>query len=98
MRNKPSQCADMTATTRVRLSVSLVRPRLFLNGISIALIGIALLFATRSNAASGITYQFDNEFSSGTPPAGPAPWITATIQNSGPGTVLLTVANNGLIG
>jgi hypothetical protein len=88
----------MTTTTRVRPSVSLVHPHLFLNGISIALIAIALLFATRSNAASGITYQFDNEFSGGTAPQGPAPWITASIQTVTPGTVLLTVANNGLIG
>lgn len=85
-------------TTRIRLADSVVLSRLILNGLAIALIGIVCISATQSKAASGVTYQFDNEFSSGTPPAGAAPWITATIQNVTPGTVQLTIANNGLIG
>src|ERR1051325_3347100 len=88
----------MTSTTRVRSASSVVLPRLILKGLSIALIGVGLLASKECQAASGITYLFDNEFSSGTPPAGPAPWITATIQNVTPGTVQLTIANNGLIG
>jgi hypothetical protein len=88
----------MTTITRVRPADSKVFSRLFLNAFTIALIVVALLSPTKSSAASGITYQFDNEFSSGTPPAGPAPWVTATIQTVTPGTVLLTVANNGLVG
>jgi len=88
----------MTSITRVRPADSKVFSRLFLNALAIALIVVALLSPTKSSAASGITYQFDNEFSSGTPPAGPAPWVTATIQTVTSGTVLLTVANNGLIG
>jgi len=69
-----------------------------LRSLLLTLAGIALLSPAKSSAASGITYQFDNEFSSGTPPAGPAPWITASIQTTTPGTVLLTIANNGLLG
>ena len=88
----------MTTTTRVRPADSNVFSRLFLNAFTIALIVVALLSPTKSSAASGITYQFDNEFSSGTPPAGPAPWVTATFQTVTPGTVFLTVANNGLVG
>src|SRR5690349_18274562 len=85
-------------TTRICLADSAVLSRVIANGLAIALIGVACISATQSNAASGVTYQFDNEFSSGTPPAGAAPWITATIQNVTPGTVQLTIANNGLIG
>jgi hypothetical protein len=88
----------MTATTRVRPASSVILSRIFLNAIAVAFIGVALLSPTKSSAASGVSYQFDNEFSSGTPPSGPAPWITATIQTVTPGTVLLTVANNGLLG
>jgi hypothetical protein len=88
----------MTGSAKVRPPKWAVFSRIFLSGSLITLTVIALLLPARSNAASGIIYQFDNEFSSGTPPAGPAPWITATIQNSGSGTVLLTIANNGLLG
>jgi hypothetical protein len=88
----------MTATTRVRLADWVVPSRLFLNALTFAFIVVALLSPTKSSAASGITYQFDNEFISGSPPAGPAPWTTASIQTLTPGTVLLTVANNGLVG
>lgn len=70
----------------------------FLSVVAMALAAVALFSPIRLNAASGIVYQFDNEFSSGTPPSGPAPWITATIENVTPGTVQLTIANNGLLG
>jgi hypothetical protein len=88
----------MTGSARVRPAKWAFLFRIFLRGLFFTLISIALLSATKSSAASGITYQFDNEFSSGTPPAGPAPWITASIQNVSPGTVQLTIENNGLIG
>jgi hypothetical protein len=87
----------MTGSARVRPANWAVLSRIFLTGLTVIVIGMALLPA-KSSAASGITYQFDNEFSSGTPPAGPAPWITATIQTVTPGTVQLTIANNGLLG
>jgi hypothetical protein len=88
----------MTGSTKVRPAKWAVFSKVFLSGFIFTVIGAALLSPTKSSAASGITYQFDNEFSSGTPPAGPAPWITATIQTATPGTVLLTIANNGLLG
>jgi hypothetical protein len=50
--------------------------------------------------ANGILYQFDDVFSysgSVTSPAGPAPWIDATFQDTANG-VLLTVNNPGLSG
>jgi hypothetical protein len=88
----------MTGSAKVRPAKWAIFSRIFLRGLVLTLIGSALLSPSTSSAASGITYQFDNEFSSGTPPAGPAPWITASIQTTTPGTVLLTIANNGLIG
>ncbi len=88
----------MTGSAKVRPAKWAVFSRIFPTGLIVILIGMALLSPAKSSAASGITYQFDNEFSSGTPPAGPAPWITASIQTTTPGTVLLTIANNGLIG
>src|SRR6267378_767719 len=88
----------MTGSAKVRPAKWTFFSKIILSGLLITLTGMALLSPTKTSAASGITYQFDNEFSSGTPPAGPAPWITATIQNSGAGTVLLTIANNGLVG
>src|SRR6267378_5419775 len=88
----------MTGSAKVRPAKWTFFSKIFLSGLLITLTGMALLSPTKTSAASGITYQFDNEFSSGTPPAGPAPWVTATIQTATPGTVLLTVANNGLIG
>lgn len=88
----------MTGSAKVRPAKWAFFSRIFLKGLLFALIGTALLSPAKSNAASGITYQFDNEFSSGTPPAGPAPWITASIQTVTPGTVQLTIANNGLLG
>ena len=45
--------------------------------------------------ATGILYQFDNVFSGSSSPAGPAPWVSATLQNTVNG-VLLTVNNSGL--
>ena len=88
----------MTPTTRVCPPVSKVLFRIFRYKFAIALTGVVLLSPFKSNAATGIGYNFDNEFSSGTPPAGLGPWITATIQTVTPGTVQLTVANSGLIG
>src|SRR5689334_3434969 len=88
----------MTGSARVRPAKWAFSSRIIISGLLFTLAGMALLSPTNSSAASGILYQFDNEFSSGTPPAGSAPWISATIQTVTPGTVLLTVANNGLIG
>jgi hypothetical protein len=88
----------MTGSVNVRPAKWAFSSRIILNVLLFTLAGMALLSPTKSSAASGIQYLFDNEFSSGTPPAGTAPWIAATIQTVTPGTVLLTVANNGLVG
>lgn len=60
----------------------------------IASIGLATANAT------GVLYQFDNVFSysgSASSPAGPGPWVDATLQDTANG-VLLTVNNLGLTG
>jgi hypothetical protein len=88
----------MTGSAKVQPAKWALFCGIFVKGLLFASISIALLSPAKSSAASGITYQFDNEFSSGTPPAGPGPWITASIQNISPGTVQLTIANNGLLG
>ena len=59
-----------------------------------ALIG----FAVPAQATS-ITYGLDYEFSGGTPPEGPTPWVTATFDDSGGGanTVRLTMSAGNLV-
>jgi hypothetical protein len=60
---------------------------------------MALLDPTKSNA-SAVLYQFDNVFSysgAASSPAGPAPWVNATLQDNANG-VLLTINNLGLTG
>ena len=86
----------MIATNSVRRG-NRASSRLLFNLLAVACM-VALFSGAKANAASGITYNFDHEFSSGTPPAGPSPWITATIADISPGTVQLTIANNGLLG
>ncbi len=47
-----------------------------------ALLAAALFFGL-SLSATTITYNFNNEFSSGTPPAGAPPWLSAVFTDSG---------------
>jgi hypothetical protein len=57
-------------------------------------------FCSPTANASGIIYQFDDVFSfsgSASSPAGPGPWVDATLQDTANG-VLLTVNNPGLSG
>jgi len=60
------------------------------------LMGATLLLQTAS--ASSITYDFDHEFSSGTPPAGAAPWLQAVFSDAGANTVQLTLSTLNLTG
>jgi hypothetical protein len=55
------------------------------------------VFAQRSVATS-IQYDFDHEFSSGTPPAGPAPWLRAVFTDTAVNTVQLTMSTVNLSG
>ena len=60
---------------------------------------MALFLPARSNA-SAVLYQFDDVFSysgSASSPAGPGPWVDATLQDNANG-VLLTINNLGLTG
>lgn len=55
------------------------------------------LMCTPRASGSGVVYQFDNSFS-GTSPNGAPPWVTATLQDVSPGTVLLNVSNVNVTG
>lgn len=61
--------------------------------------GAAMLVALPA-AAGTLTFDFNIEFSGGTPPAGTAPWISATFDDSfgGPNTVRLTMSTANLVG
>jgi len=62
------------------------------------LIGVTLLLQSQGASASSITYDFDHEFSSGTPPAGAAPWLQAVFSDAGGDTVQLTLRTLNLTG
>lgn len=67
--------------------------------VGVAFLVIAWFGLARANAV-GVLYQFDNVFSysgSASSPAGPGPWVDATLQDAANG-VLLTVNNLGLTG
>lgn len=50
-------------------------------------------------SATQVVFDFNIEFSNGTPPAGPAPWLKATFDDfGGVGTVQLTMEASGLTG
>src|SRR6187455_2868275 len=65
---------------------------------AIAMAALAVGGAISTQAIS-ISYNLNQEFSGGTPPAGSPPWVRLTLDNSpGPGSLLLTVENIGLTG
>jgi hypothetical protein len=58
---------------------------------------IVLVGCAAAAAQASVVFDFNTEFSGGTPPSGPAPWITATFSDtSTPGQVELTVSTAGL--
>ena len=58
---------------------------------------LALLGCAAAGAQAAVTYNFNTEFSGGTPPTGPAPWLTATFgDTSTPGQVVLSITTAGL--
>ena len=63
------------------------------------LIGSGLLLAPGAHATS-VTYGMDTEFSGGTAPSGPVPWVTVTIDDSfgGANTVRVTLTGENLTG
>jgi len=48
--------------------------------------------------AETLTFSTSTEYSNGTPPTGPTPWMTATFADVRPGTVELTLENTNLVG
>ena len=61
------------------------------------IVAIGVSFTPMDVHASGIIYQLDSEFSSGTPPFGAGPWVDVGFQDVSPGTVQLTVTNSALV-
>jgi len=66
----------------------------------IALVTLASAVAAVAPAgAATLTFDYVIEFSTGTPPAGPPPWLTATFDDAvSPGFVRLTMDTAGLTG
>jgi hypothetical protein len=63
-----------------------------------ALLGVCLFAASPASALT-ITYDLDFEFSNATPPEGPTPWTTITLDDSvGPNAVRVTISNVNLTG
>lgn len=66
---------------------------------SIWFVVLVSLACTRQVLANAIEFSTSLEFSGGMSPAGPAPWMTATIDDFGSqGSVKLTLANSNLVG
>src|SRR5688500_8097342 len=61
---------------------------------------LAAAFLAAPSHAAVVTYNLDVEFSGATAPSGPAPWATASFDDSygGPNTVRLTMTTGGLTG
>jgi len=58
---------------------------------------LVLLCCAATAARASVVYDFNTEFSGGTAPSGPAPWLIATFSDtSTPGQVELTVTTSGL--
>ncbi len=60
---------------------------------------IFIALAALTMQAHGLIYvhELDTEFSGGTEPAGPSPWLTATFQDIDANTVSLTLSNLNLV-
>ena len=58
---------------------------------------LILLCCVATAARASVVYDFNTEFSGGTAPSGPAPWMVATFSDtSTPGQVQLTITTTGL--
>jgi len=59
----------------------------------------ALLLAACATQASIVEFELSSEYTGGTAPSLPPPWLTATLDDGGtPGSVALTLANTNLAG
>lgn len=68
--------------------------RVTLGATTLTLLGLAA-----AAPAAQVIFDMDFEFSSGTPPAGPAPWMRATFDDGGgSGSVTLKMENLNLVG
>ena len=75
-----------------------MKKKLFLFASGCILAGLLLIHAIPV-LASTITFNLDYQFSDGgTDPAGTAPWLTATFQDTGTDEVTLTMNSSGLTG
>ena len=71
-----------------------------LTGTTTGIFFLVMLLAGLTSGADAavITFQASNEFSGGTSPAGAAPWVTATFQDTVPGVVTMTLTATNLTG
>ncbi|PTQ98830.1 putative secreted protein with PEP-CTERM sorting signal [Nitrosomonas nitrosa] len=61
-------------------------------------VALALSLGFSTTQAAVLTINLNTEFSGGTPPAGAAPWLTATFEDIALDTVRLTMSTSGLTG
>ena len=62
------------------------------------IMSILLCFMAFALPVQALTFQYNFEFSGGTAPQGPAPWLTATFNDVAPNTVQMTLSTSGLTG
>ncbi|RJQ55610.1 MAG: PEP-CTERM sorting domain-containing protein [Nitrospiraceae bacterium] len=64
-----------------------------------SLVAVLIASMVSFGQATMISINLDTEFSGATPPAGTAPWLTATFDDAGtPGSVMLTMSTANLTG
>lgn len=62
-------------------------------------LGLCAVLAVPASQAATLVYEYDFEYTNGTPPSGPAPWLVATFDDhNSPGLVTLTIDASGLSG
>jgi len=62
------------------------------------IVALAMTLALVPAASATLTFYYCEEFSGATPPAGPAPWLSASFTDQGGGVVRLTMSTFGLVG
>jgi hypothetical protein len=84
----PAKHSRRTQMYSVYQRKSRVRLQAFVCGV--VLLAVSSVFVPRACATS-IQFDFNHEFSSGTPPTGTAPWLRAIFSDVAPGSVSLTL-------
>jgi hypothetical protein len=61
------------------------------------IVGVGTILAATSVPANALLFNLNVEYSGGTEPQGPRPWLTATFEDMGTSQVRLTMDTDGLI-